>query len=148
MGRIGNQDYTVSISADETPEEAFAAINNVGAWWDGQITGTTDKIGVEFTYQCGDFHLSTQEVTELVPGKRVAWLITKGGPKFVSSKNEWKDTRVVFEISRKGNETEVRFTHKGLIPRMECYDSCSDAWGSIIRGSIRNLIATGKGGAG
>lgn len=144
MSRKGNRDYSVSISVDKTPDEAFAAINNVCAWWDGQVTGTTDKIGGVFTYQHGDLHQSTQKVTELAPGKRVAWLITKGGPKFVSIRNEWKDTRVIFEISRKGNETEIRFTHKGLIPRMECYDSCSDAWGSIIRGNLRDLIAKGE----
>lgn len=144
MSEISNRDCTVAISVDKTPEEAFAAINNVRAWWDGQITGTTDKIGGVFTYRYGDFHRSTQKVTELAPGKRVAWLVIKGGPNFVSREDEWKDTRVIFEVSRKGNKTEVRLTHKGLIPRMECYDSCSDAWGSIIRSNLRDLIEKGN----
>lgn len=142
-----SQDYTTTFTVDQSPEEAFNAINNVCAWWDGHITGATDKVGGVFTYQYGDFHKSTQKVTELAPGKRVVWLVIEGGPKFVSNKIEWKGTQVIFDISKKGNKTEVHFTHKGLIPRLECYDSCSDAWGSIIRGSLQSLITTGKGEA-
>ena len=60
-------------------------------------------------------------------------------------KSEWKGTDVVFEIAKKGDKTEVHFTHVGLVPAYECYGVCSDAWGSYITGSLRDLIATGKG---
>jgi len=140
-----NQDYRVTISVDKTPEEVFRAINNVRGWWEGEIEGSTDKIGDVFTYQYGEFHRSKQKVSELIPGKKVAWLVTDGGPKFTKDKIEWKGTRIIFEISKKGNKTEVRFTHQGLVPRLECYNSCTDAWGSIIRDSLRSLITTGKG---
>ena len=39
----------------------------------------------------------------------------------------------------------IHFTHEGLVPAYECYTVCSDAWGSYIRGSLKSLIATGKG---
>jgi hypothetical protein len=32
-----------------------------------------------------------------------------------------------------------------LVPKNECYDVCSDAWSSYIKGSLRSLITTGKG---
>jgi hypothetical protein len=51
----------------------------------------------------------------------------------------------MFEISKRGNKTEIRFTHQGLVPAYECFDVCSNAWGSYVNGSLRNLIATGKG---
>lgn len=137
-----NQDYRAIFSVDQTPEKAFKAINNVRGWWEGEIEGSTNKIGDVFTYQYGDFHRSKQKVTELVPGKKVAWLVVEGGPKFTNDKIEWKGTKIVFEISNKGGKTEVRFTHVGLVPRLECYDSCTDAWGSLIKGSLRSLIMT------
>jgi hypothetical protein len=140
-----DQDYTTTISIDKTPEEAFKAINNVRGWWEGEIEGSTDKIGDVFTYRYEDFHSSKQKIIELIPGKKVVWLVTEGGPKFTKDKAEWKGTRIIFEISKKGKKTEVRFTHEGLVPRLECHDTCTDAWGSIIRGSLRSLIATGKG---
>jgi hypothetical protein len=142
---LSNQDYTTSFLVDQSPEEVFKSINNVRGWWDGEIQGTTDKVGSVFAYRYGDFHNSRQKVTELIPGQKVAWIVIKGGPKFTKDKTEWKGTRIVFEISDKGNQTEVRFTHQGLVPRLECYDSCTDAWGPLIRDSLRSLIMTGKG---
>jgi hypothetical protein len=39
----------------------------------------------------------------------------------------------------------VRFTHAGLVQESECFDVCSNAWIFYITGSLRGLIATGKG---
>ena len=141
---MGEQDYATTITVSQSPEQAFAAINKVRTWWEGQIEGTTDAVGGTFTYQYGDFHRSKQKVAELVPGKRIVWDVVEGGPKFVADKAEWTGTRVVFGIARKGNKTEIRFTHQGLTPRLECYESCADAWSSIIRGSLRSLISAGE----
>ncbi|MDH2901510.1 MAG: SRPBCC domain-containing protein [archaeon] len=138
------QDYTTTFSVNQTPEEAFKAINNVRGWWEGQIEGKTEKIGDVFTYRYGDFHRSKQKVTDLIPGKRIVWLVVEGGPKFTKDKTEWIGTKIIFDISKNGSKTEVHFTHQGLIPRLECYDSCTDAWGPIIRNSLRMLITEGK----
>ena len=64
---------------------------------------------------------------------------------FVKDKTEWNGTKVIFDITKKGDKTEVRFTHVGLVPQYECYDACTDAWSGYIKGSLRNLITKGKG---
>jgi hypothetical protein len=64
---------------------------------------------------------------------------------FVEDKNEWLDTDIVFEIARKGDKTELRFTHVGLVPTIQCYGDCSGAWGFYINDSLQSLISTGKG---
>jgi hypothetical protein len=64
---------------------------------------------------------------------------------FTEDKSEWKDTKIIFEISKKDDKSEIRFTHLGLVPEYECFDVCSNAWGSYIKGSLRSLITTGKG---
>ncbi len=141
---MDNPSYTVTISVDQTPEEVFDAINNVRGWWTGEIEGDTDKLGDEFTYRYQDIHYSKQRITELVPGKKVVWKVLEAKLNFVKDKEEWNGTEINFDIARKGNKTELRFTHAGLVPHFECYDSCSDAWGFYIRGSLKNLITTGK----
>jgi hypothetical protein len=80
-----------------------------------------------------------------MPGKRVVWHVLHNDFNFIEDKSEWNGTDIVFEIARKGDKTEVRFTHLGLVPAYECYDVCSNAWSGYITGSLRNLIATGKG---
>jgi hypothetical protein len=64
---------------------------------------------------------------------------------FVEDKSEWKGTKITFEIEKRGDKTEVRFTHVGLVPAHECYGTYSNAWVSSINGSLRSLITTGKG---
>ena len=141
------QNYTTTFTVAKTPKEVFAAINNVRGWWTGEpgIEGSTDKLGDEFTYRYTPHHYSKQKITEFIPGKKIVWLVVDSSINFVKDKNEWKGTKITFEIAKKGDKTEVRFTHVGLVPDIECYGACSNAWGSYIKGSLRNLISKGKG---
>ncbi len=139
-----NQNFSTTILVDRSPEEVFAAINNVRGWWSGQIDGDTDKLGAEFTYRYKDAHRTRQKVTEFVPGKKVVWRVLDSELTFVSDKSEWNGTDIVFDISKKGRQTELRFTHVGLVPRFQCYGDCSSAWGTLINKNLSKLIATGK----
>ena len=134
------ENYTTSFIVEQSPAEVFAAIINIRAWWHGDIEGDTRKPGDTFTYRYADLHRSTQLVTEFVPGHRLVWHVTDAELGFVDDKTEWTGTDIVFDITRKGDQTEVRFTHVGLVPAVECYNDCSIAWGSYITGSLRNLI--------
>lgn len=123
----------------------FKAINNVRGWWSEEIEGNTAKLNDEFTYHYKDVHRSKMKLIEVVPDKKVVWLVLDNYFNFTKDKTGWKDTKVSFEISEKGGKTQLVFTHIGLIPRYECYDICSDTWGNYIRGSLKNLIEKGKG---
>jgi activator of Hsp90 ATPase-like protein len=142
---MNSQDFSAVISVDETPEQAFRAIQNVRGWWSENPEGSTDKVGDEFTYRYKDVHSCTMRLIEIVPNKKVAWLVLDNYFKFTKDKNEWKGTKVVFVLANKGSKTEIRFTHLGLVPEYECFNICSNAWGSYINGTLRSLIATGKG---
>ena len=141
------QDFTTSILVDQTPMEAFDAINNVRARWPGEIEGNTTKLHDEFIYRYKKIHYSKQKLVEVIPGKKVVWLVTDSSLNFVENKTEWTGTKIIFEISEKNNKTQVRFTHQGLIPQYECFDSCSNAWSDIIKNGLRRLITEGKGQA-
>jgi len=136
-------DFTATILVDKTPEEAFDAINNVREWWTGEpgIEGSTDKLNDEFTYEYKPYHYSKQKITELIPGKKIVWFVTGSSINFVEDKNEWTGTKIIFEIEKKDDKTEVSFTHLGLVPDVECYGDCSNAWSSYISSGLRNFIA-------
>jgi hypothetical protein len=139
------KNYTTSFTVDQSPEEVFYAINNVRAWWSEKLVGSTGKLGAEFKFQHKDIHRSTHKIAELIPGNKVVWHVTDSQLSFVKDKTEWTGTAVVFEIARKGDQTELCFTHVGLVPAFECYGGCSGAWDFYINTSLRSLITTGKG---
>jgi hypothetical protein len=139
------KDFTTTFSVDQTPKEAFEAINNVRGWWSEEIEGGTDKLNDEFTYRYKDVHHCKMKLTEVIPDKRVVWLVLDNYFNFTKDQTEWTGTEITFEISRKGDKTEVHFTHLGLVPEYECFDVCSNSWGFYINGSLRSLITSGKG---
>jgi hypothetical protein len=141
------KNFTTRILVDQTPQEAFDAINDVRGWWSGEVEGRTDVLGAEWTYSYETLHRTTQKVTELVPGKKIVWQVKDGEISFVRDKSEWDGTEIVFEIAKRGDKTEVRFTHVGLVPSIECYDGCSGAWGFYVNERLKSFIAKGKGEA-
>lgn len=138
-------DFTTTFFVDQTPEAVFNAINNVRGWWQGEIEGSTDKLDDEFTYRMKDFHFSKQRVIEVVPNKKVVWLVTDSKLNFLNKKDEWTGTKISFDIVEINNKTQLRFTHLGLAPDIECYGSCSNGWNKLIQESLLSLVTTGKG---
>jgi hypothetical protein len=137
--------FTTTILVDSTPEQAFAAINNARGWWSEEIAGATDQVGANFHYHFRDVHRCTIQIRELVLGTRVVWHVLDNYFSFTTDKAEWKGTELHFEIVRRGEATEVKFTHAGLVPEYECYSACSEGWRTYIDGSLAALIATGMG---
>jgi activator of Hsp90 ATPase-like protein len=123
-------DYTTSFAVDQTPNEVFEAINNVREWWGPNVEGDNTAVGDEFTYRVPDIHTCTLRVVELIPDQKVVWVVLDNHMSFVEDQSEWIGTTITFEIDRRGDQTEVRFAHLGLFPKHECYDVCSNAWGS------------------
>lgn len=141
---MSDQSFTTTLAVDEAPDVVFDAINDPRGWWSGEFEGETDRLGAEFTYRYRDMHRSKQVVTELVPATRVVWHVADAELSFAKDPTEWTGTNIVFDIVPSANGTEVRFTHLGLAPRHDCYDSCSTAWTSLIHNNLRRRIATGE----
>ena len=138
------QDYNTTITVDATPQAAFQAINDVTKWWTEDLEGSTQRRNDVFTVHFGETYI-THRIVEGTPGKKIVWRVTDCHKHFLKNKKEWKDTQISFEISPKGGSTQIHFTHTGLVPEVECYGVCSNAWDHYIKESLFKLLTEGKG---
>ena len=142
---MNNQNFTTTILVDQSPSEVYKAVNNPRAWWSEDISGITDKIGEEWNYHFGDNHRSKMKTTEMIPDKKVVWLVEENYFKFTKDPGEWTGNQITFEISKLDDLTKLVFTQIGLVPAYECYAVCRDAWTGFVQKSLQSLITTGKG---
>jgi len=142
---MATADFTTTIVVDQTPEKVFNAVTNPRGWWSEEIEGSTNKRNDEFEYHYEDVHRCKMKLIEVVPGKKVVWLVLDNYFKFTKDKSEWTGNKIIFEITEKDNKTKLQFTQLGLVPDYECFEICRDAWSNYINNSLRSLITTGKG---
>ena len=102
---MNNQDFATKILVDQTPEEVFNAVTNVRGWWSQEIEGNTEKLNDEFIYRYQDVHRCQMRLIEVVPNKKVEWLVLDNYFSFTKDKTEWINTHIVFDISREGKKT-------------------------------------------
>ena len=82
------QNYQTSITVNASVHHPYDCINSVTKWWTENMQGSSQQLNDEFTVHFGDVHYSKQKVVEVVPGKKVVWLVTDSKLNFIKDKQE------------------------------------------------------------
>jgi len=85
---MSKSDFTTTLLINRIPQEVFDAIINVRGWWSEEIDGNTSKLNDEFSYHYQDVHRSKMKIIELIPGKKVVWLVMDNYFKFTKDSSE------------------------------------------------------------
>lgn len=142
---MGQNNFSTCFTTTIGAYEAIEKVGNVADWWGVTVSGNTKKQNDEFTVTMGGNSFFNFVVAELVPGKKVAWLVTDCNMPWYTDKKEWANTRLVFEVNENNGLTELKFTHEGLTPEVECYKDCEPGWTHWINTSLFSYFTTGKG---
>ncbi len=143
---MNDQHFTTTILVDQQPAAVYNTILDVRSWWSGlygeTFEGNSEKQGDEFSFLAGGgMHYTKQKLVELVPNEKLVWLVTEANLSFVEKNDEWKGTKLMFEISPERDKTRVVFTHIGLVPEFQCYNSCAPAWTQYVQEKLLAAIA-------
>jgi hypothetical protein len=136
-----------STEVAKSRKEVFEIITGeVSKWWGGKdLTGNTSKLNDEFVVNHPGAHYSKQKLIELVPERKVVWLVTESQLDWLEKdKAEWTGTKMIFELTDKGDKTEINFRHEGLVPAKECYERVNAGWNMIITDFLYNYVTEGK----
>ena len=136
--------YHRSISANISPGEAFERIARISDWWTAGVRGNLRNLGDAFTVLFGETFVDF-EIVEVVPDKRIVWLVTDCNLHRMKNKTEWKDTRIVWDVTPDNRATRIDMTHVGLVPGVECYNVCEAGWNFYVGESLLKLLNEGKG---
>ena len=143
--KMEHKNYNATLTVSQTANEVFKSINSVSRWWMENLEGDSENLNGVFTVDFGDNNFVTHKLIEVMPDKKVVWLVTDCYLSWFKDKTEWTNTKMSFEISTNDNKTQIHFTHIGLVPGIECYDMCVKGWDQYVKGSLLKLITEGKG---
>lgn len=142
---MNKEHFNIQLSSNQTPEFVFHTILKVQEWWSGyfgeEFSGKSEQVNDEFSFRAGEgIHYSMQKLVELVPNKKIVWLVTESELSFLEHKEEWTGSKLIFDISEQEGKTQVLFTHEGLSAQCECFEACAPAWTQYLENKLQPLI--------
>ena len=143
---VNSKNYTATIEVTNPPQDIFQRItDDVPKWWGGKdFSGRSTNLNDEFIVNHPGAHYSKQQLVEVIPGKKVVWLVTESKLSWLKDQEEWTNTKMIFEISAGNYSNLLHFTHEGLVPEKESYTRCAEGWNMVIKDWLYTFIMYGK----
>jgi hypothetical protein len=141
------QDYQSSFTANVSPGEALEKISRVSEWWGKNFEGESQEVNDVFTVRFGDVggDKYTAKVAEIVPEKEIIWEFIDTYQGWVKNPTEWVGTKILWEVTPQKDGVEVKMTHVGLAPQLECFGECKKAWTYLTQESLSQFLNEGEG---
>jgi len=118
-----------------TVYKALTEKTGIQGWWTHDTT-IHPETGTLAEFNFGEYH-NEMKIVDLQSERRVEWVCLEGDP-------EWINTRFIFELESKGDQTVLRFTHTGWREMTDFFGSCNFNWAYYLT-SLKAYCETGAG---
>ena len=115
--------------------EAVATSRGMDAWWTKRASGIPEG-GTEFELCFGGEYDWRARVIACVPGHAFELEMT-------TASNDWRGTRIGFELVDTGGLTEVKFHHRGWPDENEHFRVSTFCWAMYLR-LLRRYVENGE----
>jgi uncharacterized protein YndB with AHSA1/START domain len=139
------QSYQSSFTAPVSPKEAMEKISCVPEWWGKDFEGKSQKLNDVFTVRFPNGDRYQAKVVEIQPESKITWEFIDAYQGWVKDQAEWVGTKILWEVTPQQEGVEVKMTHAGLVPELECFETCSHGWQYLMHESLSKLLNEGKG---
>lgn len=131
--------YEVQLAA--TPEDVLAALTTsegIAGWWAKSNSIRQENSNELLSVDFGRVK-KLMRVRLTNPGLGLTWDVLE------CTLREWPGTRITFDLtSSSACGCFLKLEHIGLVPQLECYESCSTGWAHFMS-SLKQFVETGKG---
>ena len=124
---------------------ALTTPDGLRGWWSADAdVGTEVGERIRFNWSASDY--TEMRVDGLDPDVAVDWTCVAQHDRNLPDPREWVGTTLSFRLSpRPDGATRLDFVHRGLRPKLDCYDACENGWAYFLGRSLRGLVETGSG---
>lgn len=132
-----NHQVGIKASADDV-FKTLTERGKLAQWWTTDTRGSGEQVGDTLEFWFNNFHQEFT-VTELAPGKRVAWKSPAA-----QGCGEWEGTEISFDLSTDEKQTMLQFRHSGWKESTNFQGHCSMRWAVFLL-SLKDVLEKGKG---
>jgi len=118
-------DIRLSVQIDAPAAQIYPLISSSGGfskWWAADVTERPDGI-TDLGFFNRALIYSVQKSRMAAPAE-AEWLCLSG--------NEWKGTKLAFQLTESKGQTLLRFTHANWEAETDYFVSCSTTWGALM----------------
>ena len=131
-------DYSATLTTSATPDRAARQItDDLELWWSTRIDRNANGFTVRFNNSHATFAFEPGGSAE-----RFAWTCTDAHMimEGVDDLEEWKGTRLLWQIAPAPDGASITLTHEGLGPQIACFDICRRGWQHFFEVSLRDHL--------
>jgi len=124
--------------------DAIAAPGGTNGWWttDGDVVKAPGQL-LRLNWSATDhivFRIDRADRPSLM-----RWTCVAQHDRNLPRPDEWVGTTLTFSLGASDRTADLRFTHHGLVPALDCFDMCEGGWNFFLRRSLKQLVEVGRG---